>query len=54
VTGRWGLGAFPGRWLVADWGLGMERVRERGGQDLGQDCLGDFPSLVSTRIGQGE
>jgi hypothetical protein len=54
VTCRWGPRAPPGRWLVADWGSGVERVRERGGQDLRQDCLGGFPSLVSIRIGQSE
>jgi hypothetical protein len=35
-------------------GSGVERVRERGGQDLRQDCLGGFTSLVSIRIGQSE
>jgi hypothetical protein len=54
VACRCGPGAPPGRWLGVDWGLEVERVRERGGQDLRQDCLGGFPSLVSIRIGQRE
>jgi hypothetical protein len=59
VAGEWGRGASPGRQLIADWGSEVERVRERGGKNLGQDCLGGFPSLVSTsyrtrRIREGE
>jgi hypothetical protein len=42
-TSRWGPGVRPGRWLDADWGCRVERVRERGGQDLGQDLPWGFP-----------
>jgi hypothetical protein len=59
VACRWGRGASPGRWLVADWGSEGGRVRERESARSWQDCLGSHPSLVSTsyrtsRIREGE
>jgi hypothetical protein len=42
-TGRWGPGVSPGRWIDADWGCRVERVSERGGQDLGQDLRWELP-----------